>query len=134
MAVLWAFPAIFCQLYDLIPQNWGWDGHFEVLNRYKPWLIENLWLKNGHFFANYMKVFHKTEVETVILRYLVCLYLSWIKSYDIILVKKKFLHAWKCIILGLVCRSEFYHLPRKPALKFSKWLFFQNSLELSSDT
>ena len=40
-----------------------------------------------------MKVFHNTEVQTVILRYLVYLYLSWIKSYDILLVKKKILHA-----------------------------------------
>ena len=41
---------------------------------------ENLWLTNGHFitisghfFANYIKIFHKTEIQTVILRCLVCL-------------------------------------------------------------
>ena len=40
---------------------------------------ENLWLINGHFmtisghfFANYMKIFHKTEIQTVVLRCLVC--------------------------------------------------------------
>ena len=42
--------------------------------------------------------------------------LDWIKSYDIILVKNIFFfHAWKCIITGLFCRSEFWHLLRKPA-------------------
>ena len=41
----------------------------------------------GHFSANHDKIFHKTEVQTVILRGLVYLYLNWIKSYDIILIK-----------------------------------------------
>ena len=51
---------------------------------------ENLQLKNGHFmtlpghfFANYTKIFQKTEIQTVILRCLVGLNLNWIKSYDI---------------------------------------------------
>ena len=103
-------------------------------------LEENLFLINGHietifdhFSDNYIKIFHKTEIQTVIFRCLVFLYLNWIKSYDIILVKNIFFHAWKCIISGLFCRSEFWHLLRKPALMFSKWLFFQNSLELSWD-
>ena len=47
----------------------------------------------GHFFANYMKFFHKTEVQTVILRCLICLHLNWIKSYDIIGIKIFFFHA-----------------------------------------
>ena len=38
----WPF---FGQLYLHLWQNWGSDGHFEVLNRYKPWLVPNLWLK-----------------------------------------------------------------------------------------
>ena len=33
----------------------------------------------------------------------------------------------------VVCRSEFWHLRRKPSLIFSKWIFFQNSLKLSWD-
>ena len=42
----------------------------------------------GQFFANFMNIFHKTEVKTVILRCLVSLNLNWIKSYYTMLVKK----------------------------------------------
>ena len=34
------------------------------------------------FFANYIFVFHKTEIQTVILRCLVNLNLNWYKSFD----------------------------------------------------
>ena len=34
------------------------------------------------FFANYMFIFHKTEVQTVILKYLTSLNPNWFKSYD----------------------------------------------------
>ena len=37
---------------------------------------------SGHFFANYMSIFHKTEVQTVILRCWTSLYLNWFKSYE----------------------------------------------------
>ena len=54
---------------------------------------ENLSFKNGHFstnschfFANYINIFHKNEVQTVILRCLVCLNLDLVKSYDVFLV------------------------------------------------
>ena len=43
------------------------------------------WLCNDHtwpFFANYMFIFHKTEIQTVILRCLTSLDLNWYKSYD----------------------------------------------------
>ena len=43
----------------------------------------------GSFFAIFMKIFHKTEVQMVILRCLVSLNLNWIKNYNIILVKEK---------------------------------------------
>ena len=43
-------------------------------------------------------------------------------------------HAWKCIIWGVFHRSMFWHLRRKPAVIFSKWLFFQNSLVISWST
>ena len=36
----------------------------------------------SHFFANYMNIFHKTEVQMVILRCRTGLYLNWFKSYD----------------------------------------------------
>ena len=86
------------------------------------------------FFGNHINIFHKTDIQRVIFSCLVRKNLNWIKSYDIILTIIFFLYAWKCIISGLVCRSEFWHLRRKPALVFSKWLFFQNSLGLSWDT
>ena len=38
---------------------------------------------SGHSIANYINIFHKTEVPTVILRCLMSLNLNWIKSYDI---------------------------------------------------
>ena len=38
---------------------------------------------SGHFIANYINTFHKTEVVTVILRCLMSLNLNWIKSYNI---------------------------------------------------
>ena len=119
--MLWPFLVIFWQLHKYFLQNLSADGHFRVLNlfgyqldqklQHKTHIFlyplffncgrknhENLCLRNGyfftilgHFFANYMIIFHKTEVQTVILRCLVCLNLNWIKSYDIILVKVFFL-------------------------------------------
>ena len=63
---------------------------------------ENLSFKNGHFlticghfFGNYIDIFHKTEIQTVILRCLVCLNLNWIQSYNIILVKNSFFSCLK---------------------------------------
>ena len=38
----------------------------------------------GHFFGNYIDIFHKTEIQTVILRCILCLNVNWIKSYDAI--------------------------------------------------
>ena len=32
-----------CHLYVHLSQNWGSDGHFEVLNRSKSWLVQKLW-------------------------------------------------------------------------------------------
>ena len=107
----WPF---FCQLHKYLSQNLGSDGHFEEVNMSKSQLNQNLWhklqefltslffnfgrkkikekcFKNGHFlticghfFSNYMDIFHKTETQTVILRCLVCLNINLIKSYDII--------------------------------------------------
>ena len=48
---------------------------------------------SGNFFTNCIKIFQKTEIQTVILRCLVGLNLNWIKSYDMILVGINFLHA-----------------------------------------
>jgi hypothetical protein len=38
---------------------------------------------SSHLFANCMFIFHKTEVQTVILRCLTGLNLDWFKSYDL---------------------------------------------------
>ena len=76
------------------------------------------------FFGNYMDIFHKTGIQTVILRCLVCLNPNWIKSCDIVIGWNKFFRAWKY-------RSKFLHLRRKTAVTFSIWLFFQNSLVIS---
>ena len=38
---------------------------------------------SGHFFANCMVIFHKTEVQTVILRCLTGLHLYWFRHYDL---------------------------------------------------
>ena len=48
-----------------------------------------------------------------------------------LLVRIIFLHVWKCIILGVICRVKFWHLRRKLAVTFSKWLFLKNSLGMS---
>ena len=37
---------------------------------------------SGHFFANYMFIFHKTEIQTVILRCLTSLNLNLYKNHD----------------------------------------------------
>ena len=102
------FLAIFCQLYSYLAQKWGSDGRFEVLNRSASGLVQTLfssdvdgglehaWLTlkkyqlinghfttiAGHFFAKCMYIFHKTEVQTVILKCLTSLNPNWYKSYD----------------------------------------------------
>ena len=44
---------------------------------------------SSHFFANYMIVFHKTEVQKIILRCLMGLNSNWFNSYD---TKHKYFH------------------------------------------
>ena len=82
----WPF---FGQLYLHLWQNWGSDGHFEVLNRSKSWLVQNLGPQSlcanlassqklaidnwpfynqiWSFFVNYMFIFRISEVQTDIL-------------------------------------------------------------------
>ena len=61
MAVLWPFPAISGKLYNYLSQNWDWYGHFELISRSKPWLVQNLWLKMQIFpllfFCDIVKTF-----------------------------------------------------------------------------
>ena len=125
LVIFWLFLVIFCQVHKHLSQNLGVNGHFEGLIVFKSQLdqkpqykiqilpilfffqfckkkIENLWLINGyfttisgHFFANYMNIFHKTEIQMVISGCLVCLNPNWIKSNDIISAKIFFFHALK---------------------------------------
>ena len=87
--------------------------------------------KMANFWPFVVVFFGKTEIQTVILRCLVCKNLHWIQSYNKILVKTSIFSCLKIITLGVFCRSEFWHLKRKPALTFSKCLFVQKSLWLS---
>ena len=117
LAILPAFLVIFCQLHEHLSQNLGSNGHFEDPNLSKSQLNQKLRYKiqifpiqfffnfvrkkteslrfingsfmtiSGHFSANCIKIFHKTEVQTVILRYLVCLNLNGIKSNNTMLAK-----------------------------------------------
>ena len=112
-AILQPILVIFWPLYNYLSQNLGADCHFVVLKLSKSELDQRLqhksktflfplflnleekswklmtqkWAFSYHFFANYMKIFHKTEVQMVILKCLVCLNLNWIKSYDVIGIK-----------------------------------------------
>ena len=40
----------------------------------------------GHFLANYINIFHKIELPTIILMCLTCINLVWIKSYEIFFI------------------------------------------------
>ena len=68
------------------------------------------WPCNDHtwqFFANYMFIFHKTEMQTVILRCLTSLNLNWYKSYD---TKRKYFHYFfvnLCFLLQLLYQLRF---------------------------
>ena len=131
----WPF---FRHLHIYPSQNLGADDHFEGLNMSKFQLDQNLWQKSkkcltcvffnfgrkkkfqklpilNHlwaFFGTYMDTFHKTEIQTVILRCLECLNLNW-------MTLKSYFNAWRCIISVVKYRSKFWHLRKKPAGIFS---------------
>ena len=53
-------------------------------------LLNNCYkIVSGHFFAICIFIFHKTEVQAVILRWLMGLNFNWFKSYD---TKRKYFH------------------------------------------
>ena len=85
---------------------------------------ENLSLKNGyfsnisgHFFGCYIDIFHKTEIQTVILRCLVCKNLNWIKSYDTLLVKI-FIFSF-CVITSKPIKVQTRSAPQNDRLNLS---------------
>ena len=66
---------------------------------------QNLWMINGHFptissqlFAKYMNVFHKIEVQTIILRYWTGLKLNWNKTYVFPFSIFFYFILWKIVI------------------------------------
>ena len=92
----------------------------------KYWVIE---AKVGFWICYCPKNWSKYHLETILTTFSE-------KNINLgtILVKIFFFHAWKCIILGVFHRNEFWHLWGKSALICSKWLVFQNSLVISSAT
>ena len=82
-----------------------WQLCFSILEEKKASKMAIFWLL-GSFFGNYMDIFHKTGIQTVNLRCLVCLNPNWIKSCDIVIGWNKLFRAWKY-------RSKFLHLRRK---------------------
>ena len=68
--------------------------------------IANFMTISGHFFANCMSIFHKTEVQTDILVYLTGLKSDWFKGYD---TKCKYFHFWFFAILYKNTLLRFLH-------------------------
>ena len=141
----WPF---FCQLHEYLLQNLGADSHFEGLNVSKSQWDQNLWHKtqffwqvcssileeknwkfkiqkwpfspiSGHFFGTYVSIFHKTEIQTVILRCLVCKNSSWIKRYITMLVKIFFFSCLKMHQFSASLPKWILNLRRK----LSSWIF-----------
>ena len=73
---------------------------------------------SGHFSTSYIDIFHKNDVQTVILRCLVCLNLNWIQSYNMILVKNLFFSCLKIYHFRAILPKCFLTPVRKPALIF----------------
>ena len=97
---------------------------------------ENLWLTNGHFitisghfFANYIKIFHKTEIQTVILRCLVCLNPDWIKSNDIKSVKIFFFSCLKMSYFRASLPKWVLTIPKKISSHIFKMAIFPKFFE-----
>ena len=98
------------------------SGGFQFCKKKERKFTPHKWPFYDHFWpfpTSYIEVFHKTEVQTVILRCLVCLNLNWIKSDNIILVKNFFFfHTWKCIILAQYAEARCYPQKRWIAFDF----------------
>ena len=130
-----AFHLIMCLMKS--PKN------FEKIAILKKWQLISFWGVKIHFNEKYAWF----AIEILIHVSKSCLlYMLWSQN----IVKKssttfsennnywrgnigenKKIHTWKCIFSGVFYRSQFWHLRRKTAIIFSKWLFFQNSLGLS---
>ena len=74
----------------------------------KYWLLNDCYMTvSGHFFTICMVIFHKTEVETVVLNYLTYLNLNQLKSYGV-----------KCILS--LCPT----LANSEKIATDKWWFY----------
>ena len=76
-------PRLDLPLYDEDAENVEPDAQMRLINK---WLFSNHF---RHFFAFYINTFHKTEIQTVILRCWTGLNPNWFKCYDTIAKKKK---------------------------------------------
>ena len=97
-----------------------------LISPLKYWVIEakvGFWICYCH---KYWSKYHLDTIQTTF---------SEKNNYlGTILVKTYLFHTWKWFISWVFHRSEFWYLRGKSALRFSKWLFFQNSLVISSST
>ena len=97
--------------------------HFQILHKklHKDWRLKKLttfafgqfMTISGHFIANYINIFHKSVVLTVILRGLTTLNLNLIKSYDLN-------SNYFCQLCFLILEEKIWRL------KFQRWHFFHH--------
>ena len=81
-----------------------------------PFKNDSVTTISGHFFANHMFIFHKTEVQTVILRGWTDLNLDWFKSY-----------GFRCILrLGASSANSQKVATDKWSFYNHMWSFFAN--------
>ena len=74
-------------IHKMLENSFSWIYQFEGDAQNLQFINGLFTTISGHFFINFIKIFHKTEVPTIILRCITYLNLDWIKSYD---MKHKF--------------------------------------------
>ena len=73
----WPF---FCHMSEYLSQNWGSDGHFEVLNGSKFWLGQKLWHELQIFpFLFFLPFCTKTDI---CIFFVFCVLVSFVISFD----------------------------------------------------
>ena len=126
--------------YPLLHQEWSKqiqveniEGKMEFGSTYQRGVPKISRLTNRRFTiissqisAIYINIFHKTEIQTVILRCLVCLNLKWIKSNNAILVK---IFIFSCLEIHYFRASlskEVLTLPKETSSHIFKMAIFAN--------
>ena len=98
----------------------GWYPKFAI---HKWPFYDHFW----SFFVNYVKNFHKTEVPTVILRYLTCLNLNWISGFFCKLTKlTKTDESMKCYFSAILWISFDQIIVQAPSIPHFKGLGMRN--------